>query len=70
MSFNNRGAAGYSKKANIGVGDILFPQDQQSRNYQEQDIDQRRQLQSQLGSQIQSTYNSQKLLPPIERNRS
>jgi hypothetical protein len=42
MSFNNRGAAGYSKKANIGVGDILFPQDQQSRNYQEQDIDQRR----------------------------
>lgn len=38
MSLNNRGAAGYSKKANTGVGDILFPlPDQQSRNYQEQD---------------------------------
>ena len=36
MSFNNKGAAGYSKKANIGVSDILFPlQDQQSRNYQD-----------------------------------
>jgi hypothetical protein len=42
MSVSHRGAAGYSKKVNIGVGDILFPQDQQSRNYQDQDSDQRR----------------------------